>query len=129
MITRKDMEDAPESHVFAFGDNLERRGKGGQAAVAREFVASGKAFGIPTKRAPRADEDAYFHDRDDEMRAVEDAFTRLAKLVLSGKHVVFFPGIGSGYARMKEKSPLIYNFLSGEIRRFCRDLGAEVRKG
>jgi len=47
---------------YLFGDNLEGKGKGGQAIVRDEP----NAIGIPTKKAPRRDESAYFTD--DELR-------------------------------------------------------------
>src|SRR6185437_11401462 len=51
---------AEPNSLFVFGDNLQRRGRGGQAAI-RDAA---NAVGLPTKRAPRWDEAAFFTDAD-----------------------------------------------------------------
>jgi len=115
-ITAKMIADGPPTTVFVFGDNLQKRGLGGQAAVARPFVPEGRAFGIPTKRAPHMGPAAFFSDRPDEIAAVKDAMATIDKMIESGKHVVFFPNIGEGRAMLKEKSPYIYKMLYHYIR-------------
>jgi hypothetical protein len=129
MITKEDIFNSPDNFVWVFGDNLDRTGYGGQAAVARQFVYRGKAFGIPTKRHPTAEHDAYFSDRPEEMVAVNDSIASLLALVHGGKHLVFFPGVGEGYAKLAEKSPKIYKMLKESIRAFCHCGKGEVRKG
>lgn len=129
MITTDDIEKSPDHYIFVFGDNLQRVGKGGQAATARDFVRCGKAFGVPTKRKPMSTNDAYFSDKPDEMAAVADAFSELARLVKKGKYIVFFPGIGDGYAKLSEKSPKIHGMIHETIRAFCHCGKGEVRRG
>jgi hypothetical protein len=90
--------------IFVFGDNLVHKGKAkgaGQAVIRDEP----NAVGIPTKIAPSTKEDAYFSDKDNEIQAVRDALATLYTRA-RGKTIVFpKDGIGTGRAKMKEKSP------------------------
>ena len=61
--------------IVLFGDNLLRRGKGGQAVI-RDAP---NAFGIPTKRSPGRREQDYFSDKPDEIAAVKEALDRLTR--------------------------------------------------
>jgi len=95
--------------IFVFGDNLDEVGKRGQAII-RDCKNS---FGIPTKRHPRMDEDSFFSDKDDEMDIVLEKLRQLYKLMIGGKTIVFpKDGIGTGLAKMQEKSPKIYNKMN-----------------
>jgi hypothetical protein len=87
--------------VFVFGDNLVAKGKGGQAIIRDEP----NAFGVPTKRLPTRAADAYFSDHPDEIEAVVRALRELYKLGKSKTLVFPSAGIGTGLAKMKEKSP------------------------
>lgn len=90
--------------IFVFGDNLDRSGRGGQAIIRHEP----NAFGIPTKRFPRMHESAFFSDSECERNHVLTALRNLWH-VAQGKQVVFpKDGIGTGLAKMEEKSPLLY---------------------
>lgn len=59
-ITRQNLRAAPDT-LFVFGDNLERRGLGGQAAEMRDEPS---AVGVPTKHQPSRRAEAYFSDAD-----------------------------------------------------------------
>ena len=93
--------------IFVFGDNLKAFGKGGQAAIRDEP----NAFGIPTKRYPSWDDWAFFSDQPEEIEAVKESLRNLYKIA-QGK-VIVFPedGIGTGRAKMKEKSPVAYQVM------------------
>lgn len=90
--------------IFVFGDNLIHKGKApgsGQAVIRDEP----NAVGIPTKRLPSTKDEAYFSDKDDELQAVRDALAVLYTRA-RGKTIVFpKDGIGTGRAKMKQKSP------------------------
>jgi len=111
LVTEKMIVESPDGTIWIFGDNLLRIGLGGQAKIARKFVASGKAFGIPTKRSPGT----YFHDQLDESEAVVDAFMKIQGMIHEGKKIIFFPNIGRGLARMEEMSPSILGYIRGSI--------------
>lgn len=59
----EDLQDCPEITVI-FGDNLNGTGLGGQA---KECRPGPNSLGIPTKKWPSTDEDAYFSDADAEI--------------------------------------------------------------
>jgi putative intracellular protease/amidase len=110
-ITIDDIRNAPMGTVYVFGDNLLGVGLGGQAKIARPFVKIGKAFGIPTKRAPGTMEKDYFSDKEDEIRAVQDAFAKIDRMIAGGSTIVFFPGIGEGLAELPSRSPIIHDMI------------------
>lgn len=95
--------------IWVYGDNLKAFGKGGQAVIRDEP----NAFGIPTKRYPSWDDWAFFSDQPDEIEAVKESLRQLWKLA-QGK-VIVFPedGIGTGRAKMKDKSPVAYEMMCG----------------
>ncbi len=93
--------------IYIYGDNLKAFGKGGQAIIRDES----NAFGIPTKRYPSWDDWAFFSDKEDELLAVKESLRSLYKLAQN--RVIVFPedGIGTGRAKMREKSPVAYEMM------------------
>lgn len=71
-ITRSFVREHPD-HIFLFGDNLARRGFGGQAAQMRSEL---NAIKIPTKKLPSNTEEAFFTDAELEQNkaAIDRAF-------------------------------------------------------
>jgi len=95
--------------IFVFGDNLVRRGKGGQAII-RDLP---NTFGIPTKRIPSTHIKAYFSDQQDEVNAVVDALLELKKMWEAGSTLVFpKQGFGKGLAKMNMYSPALYEKMN-----------------
>jgi hypothetical protein len=117
-IKRVDLKNNP-SLLYVFGDNLKRVGMGGQAA---EMRGEKNAVGIPTKRSPHMDDDAFLYDYD-----YTEWYTKSTAdmLKLMNHHlkggIVVYPadGIGTGLAKLNETSPLIFN----EIERFIKSFG------
>lgn len=109
-ITRQMLRDNPNT-LFVFGDNMERRGFGGQAA---EMRGEPNAVGIPTKHKPSMSEDAFFTDEDtkDWFTAVEKDFQRLLGHLRSGGDVVWpADGIGTGRAQLERRAPRIWDLI------------------
>ncbi|WP_340151913.1 hypothetical protein [uncultured Sneathiella sp.] len=105
-ITRS-MLSSESSTLFVFGDNLERKGMGGQAKEMRGEV---NAVGIPTKRAPAMSSSAFFTDRDFEewrQASLPDWRRLFAHAKVGGKIVWPADGIGTGLARLQESAPTI----------------------
>ena len=75
--------------IFVFGDNMIRKGKGGQAII-RDCQNS---FGISTKRYPKNTQDAFYSDREDEINTTLRDMEQFKRLVLKGKPVIL-PGGG-----------------------------------
>lgn len=114
-ITR-DMLKANPDTLFVFGDNLARQGFGGQA---KEMRGEPNAVGIPTKKAPRRDEAAYFTDADFEIaaKAMEKDLNRLKAHIAKGGDIVFpTDGIGTGLAELSRRAPKIDAHIQAQIQ-------------
>lgn len=116
LFTIADCEANPHKY-YIFGDNLMRQGTGGQAII--RYCRN--AIGIPTKRLPSMEEDAFFSDKIDEYSIVSK---RLARLVIlyedTRNYILVFPedGLGTGRAQLKERSPEIYNLIDGLLKQY-----------
>lgn len=115
-ITREMLQAEPNT-LFVFGDNLQRRGFGGQA---KEMRGEPNAVGLPTKRAPHMYKDAFLMDTDLEtIRRVTQADLRrlLNCAALSGTIVWPRDGIGTGLAALGANAPAIKAFYDGILER------------
>ena len=109
-ITRQNLRAAPET-LFVFGDNLERRGLGGQAAEMRDEP---NAVGVPTKHQPSRRAEAYFSNADFAAvkPSIDAALMRLAEHLRAGGEVVWpTDGIGTGRADLERRAPRIWRYL------------------
>lgn len=106
-ITRLMLRLAP-NNLFVFGDNLARRGFGGQA---REMRCELNAIGLPTKLTP----DRYLTNKHLERIELEiaDDLKRL-RFQLSLGYDVIWPSanIGTGRAKLHEKAPMVEQFYA-----------------
>ena len=109
-ITRKFVREHP-NWLFVFGDNLIRKGRGGQA---KEMRGEPNAVGIPTKRAPSRQSHAYFQEKDffGYRNAILPDLIKLARHLKKGG-IVVFPSrpLGAGLADLKRRAPSIYLLL------------------
>ena len=125
-ITRKFVQEHP-NYIFVFGDNLIRKGRGGQA---KEMRGEPNAVGIPTKKAPSKREDAYFTSRDlyGYRNAVIEDLRKIVYHLYKGG-VVVFPRrpLGSGLAELERRAPFIYKFLL-DFRDEIMDQFGEVKE-
>ena len=114
-----------QTWLFVFGDNLAKKGLGGQA---REMRGEPNAVGIATKRSPSMNSDAFFSDSDIHnvivMGAIKDSFRILEFHLLSGD-VVVIPknGVGGGLANLPVNAPLIDTFIKDSISRLVNIYG------
>lgn len=109
-ITRQMLRDEPEK-LFVFGDNLDRRGLGGQARAMR---GEQNAVIIPTKRSPSMAEGSFFTDADlrEAMWAICPALITLAYHLRGGGTVVWpADGIGTGLADLERRAPKIWTHI------------------
>jgi predicted NAD-dependent protein-ADP-ribosyltransferase YbiA (DUF1768 family) len=118
---------ANQDKIYVFGDNNQRQGKRGQAAIRDEV----NAMGISTKLRPSADEDAFMTDNDFEAnKNVIDS--DIAKIKATGKTIVFpKDGLGTGLAALKTKAPKTYQYLKDRLLEefnFDNDLGIITQK-
>ena len=105
----EDCNNNPDK-IYVFGDNLIHKGKRGQAII-RDCPNS---YGIPTKRLPSMEEDAFFSDQKDEIKIVMIRLMKLHRIysIYLDKTIVFpADGLGTGRAQLKERSPIIYSII------------------
>lgn len=109
-ITRQ-MLRSETNKLFVFGDNLQRKGLGGQA---KEMRGEPNAVGIPTKWAPSMDEDAFLVDTD---LGIWEYCSQYDRARLLAHHanggIIVWPedGIGTGLAQLPQRSPLIWEII------------------
>ena len=108
-------QGAANNKVFVFGDNLEGWGKKGQAVIR----GAKNAIGIPTKRKPSMNKDAFFGQNvEGEKRAVTAAVNQIIEARNQGKTVVMpEDGIGTGLANLQESAPEVAAHLESELQR------------
>lgn len=114
-ITRKYVK-ANRDKLFLFGDNLERRGYGGQAAAMR---GEPNAIGIPTKKGPSYKTEAFFSDDefDQNKAAIDTAFAEVKHAVTDSIRVIIVPsdGLGTGRAQLDRRAPRTFAYLQKRL--------------
>ena len=115
-ISRAEIRLAPNV-LFMFGDNMQRRGLGGQAAEMRGEL---NAVGVPTKWSPGITEADYFTDMDlgnDQVRSrIDAAFGRVEHWLRIGNDVVIpTDGIGTGRAQLERRAPVLLRYINDKI--------------
>tara|TARA_Y100001973_G_scaffold30409_1_gene45953 strand:+ start:163 stop:8913 length:8751 start_codon:yes stop_codon:yes gene_type:complete len=109
-ITREDLQNNPDT-VYLFGDNLQGKGKGGQAAAMR---GEPNAAGIPTKKTPSTDDGAYFTDAElkQNKAAIDAAFDKIP----ADKNIVIpKAGLGTGLAQLQKRAPETFKYLQQKL--------------
>lgn len=108
--------------IFLFGDNLQQTGFGGQA---KEMRGELNAVGIPTKKKPTMEEDAFFTDDEfwDNVRNIDNAFCQIWKVKPDfdiKKDILVVPsnGLGTGLAKLPEKAPDTWDYINQRLREF-----------
>lgn len=104
-ITREYVRKHPEK-IFIFGDNCLGEGFGGQA---KELRGEPNSYGIPTKKYPSAEEDAFFIDSEFEanVKAINEA---IMKIPVDGREIIILP-LGTGLAQLPQRAPKTYKYL------------------
>lgn len=126
MIIRGDVRGS-RSCVFVFGDNMERRGLGGQAGVMR---GEANAIGIPTKWSPDMRVSAFFTDdcltNHEVMSQIDAAFDKLEFYLSEGLDVIIpSDGVGTGLAELPKRAPRLHQYIEDRIRA----LGSHPKSG
>jgi hypothetical protein len=113
-IEPSDLRDHPD-HLYLFGDNELRKGRGGLAAVCR---GRRNAIGVATKSAPQRTEDAYWNDADyDRLVAIIDADLAPAfdHMRQGGTVVCPAAGLGTGLSELPVRAPRVFAHLRRRI--------------
>lgn len=117
-LTVKECNKNPDK-IYVFGDNTVGKGNKGQAII-RDCP---NAFGVPTKRYPTMEPNAFFRDTLEDKLAVSRALVKLRLLAYNGKTIVFpSNGVGTGLADMGNTSPSLFiwmnNFIESNFLKF-----------
>lgn len=108
---------ANRDRIFLFGDNLARRGLGGQAAAMR---GEPNVVGIPTKKLPSNSENAFFTDAELEQNkaAINKAFEHLIRKSTAPEQIIVIPanGIGTGRVQLENRAPQTFAYLQKCLR-------------
>lgn len=114
-IFRSDLQENPEVK-YLFGDNLVRKGLGGQA---KEMRGEPNAIGIATKRTPSNRPGEFFSDDDYDQNVgqiekdLEPARDHLRK---GGILVIPADGLGTGLSELPQRAPRTNEFLVEQIK-------------
>lgn len=115
---------ANRDKLFVFGDNLERRGFGGQARAMR---GEPNAIGVPTKKSPSYEDAAFFTDEEFEQNkvAIDRAFAEIAQRAASFEiQVIVIPsnGLGTGRAQLQSRAPRTFAYLQSRLAELNKSL-------
>jgi hypothetical protein len=113
-ITREMLRAEPDT-LWVFGDNLQRKGLGGQA---KEMRGEPNAVGIPTKKAPGMHPVDFFNDRDFDRyldARAHDLMRLVHHLRCGGDVVLPADGLGTGRARLKQSAPKVWDQLQEDL--------------
>jgi uncharacterized protein YihD (DUF1040 family) len=110
-IFRQHLRNHPNMQ-FLFGDNMVRKGFGGQA---KEMRGEPNAVGIPTKWSPGMKEQDFFTDDDfDKVKDEIDAsFNKIKSNVVL---IIPAKGVGTGLAELPQRAPKIYSYILEKIK-------------
>lgn len=114
-ITRDYVRANPRA-VFLFGDNLARKGFGGQAKAMR---GEPNAIGVPTKRYPGTRDADYWTDAayEENTHHIDEALASIPK----DAECVVIPdaGLGAGLAELPVRAPRTYRYLVDALLRLA----------
>ena len=111
-MTPKLLKKNPKK-IYLFGDNLARKGYGGQAIIRDQP----NAYGIATKKKGGTSESTYYTD-EDYNEAIKVIDKDLKKALSAGKIIVIPKnGIGTGLAKLNKKAPKIYKYLNQRLKK------------
>lgn len=121
-IKRSDLKNN-RNILYLFGDNLKRKGMGGQA---KEMRGEPNAIGISTKKEPSLNENAFYSDLEYEANISQiDKDFECVIDHLNNNGIVVCPsnGLGTGLSQLKERAPRTNEYLRNKII-MCRKINA-----
>ena len=119
VITRDKIKENPDV-LYLFGDNLLRKGLGGQA---KEMRGEPNTLGIVSKKYPSNNISSFYTDEDfyPWLEVFSADIRSLAEKINSGQYkALVIPPIGVGLADLPNKAPRIYKYLKTTLDEFTR---------
>lgn len=135
-IKRRYVQENPNK-IFLFGDNLQKKGYGGQA---KEMRGEPNAVGIPTKKKPTMEDDAFFTDDEfwENTRHIDNAFCKIWQIkpdfdIKKDTVVISSSGLGTGLAQLSKRAPETLEYINQRLRELdngqlgnCPDCGVNL---
>lgn len=121
-IFREDLRNNPNT-LYIFGDNLHRKGLGGQA---KEMRGEPNAVGIATKAKPSQLKNSFFSDRDFDLflEHWENDMIPVFRCLACGETVIIpSDGIGTGLSELPTRAPEINAFIVNAFKELRRKYG------
>lgn len=120
-ITREMVQIEAEAR-FVFGDNVLRRGYGGQAGAMR---GEPNAIGVATKWAPGGSGPDFFEDDDPDALAVINADLDRVVTALAEGCTVYVPedGLGTGLSELPTRAPNLHRHIRQRVQDLARRYG------
>lgn len=113
IIRREDLRRNPDV-LYVFGDNMMRKGMGGQAGAMR---GEPNAVGVVTKTSPSQCFSPMTADVLAQKRQIDRDMSPLYAHVNKGGVVVWpSDGIGTGLADLENKSPETFDYIKSKLR-------------
>jgi len=110
--------------AFIFGDNDQGTGKKGQAVI-RDCQ---NAYGIPTKKKPTLEEDAFYTD-DEDTQNINHFREAIESIMIDIKKydVIYLPvdGLGTGLSELDKRAPKTFAKMNTMIRDMIEILGGD----
>ncbi len=103
--------------LFLFGDNLTRKGLGGQAKEMRGEV---NCIGICSKKYPSNDISSFMTDKEYDYNCKvisKDIDRAISEWNTNKYNKIIVPPIGIGLAKLPQKAPMTWEFLQNEFER------------
>lgn len=114
--TKAQVRSNPET-IFVFGDNLARKGTGGQAKACRDEP---NTIGIVTKWDEKRNPGSYMYDTTLTLHrgVISSGFYEVESALRDGKTVVFpADGVGTGLANLAQNAPQTLDFINRWVER------------
>lgn len=116
MIHREDLR-RNQDVLFVFGDNIIRKGMGGQAGAMR---GEPNAVGVATKLRPSLHPEAYFGEEPEQVlaqkRVIDEDMKPLFDKVKAGGIVVWpADGIGTGLSELPQRAPTTFEYMEQKL--------------
>ena len=125
--TRQDIQNNPDK-IYVWGDNAAQYGGANNPRSGQAYACRGEpnTFAIPTKRLPYNTPESFFDDSHYPVvsELYDKLFSHLESLLGQGKTIVWpSDGIGTGRAKLAEKSPMIWKCLDDHWNRLYSQYG------
>ena len=115
-----------EDSLIIFGDNMLRKGTGGQACIRK----CKNSLGVATKILPTMSEEAFFHSEEIARNVVMADIDNAVIISESLGKPLLFPasGLGTGLAKLNEMYPKVFEEMNEDISELIgKDYGSIVR--